>query len=193
MRMIQELLGYFLIGIIGMLVLAILYLPIYFILRKKIAFMRQLAYFLTVVCFLVICDATFLVDIGLNLINGSPIFAADHHLNLIPFQFLATSWSMGVRKQITQEIANVLMFMPVGFIFPVAFKKMRGFWKTTACMMFFSFFIEFVQYFIGRSADIDDLMLNTLGGALGYLVFHIFSKCFQNNSVWQKLNGRKEK
>ncbi len=189
MRMIQELLGYFLIGIIGMLVLAILYLPIYFILRKKIAFMRQLAYFLLIVCFLVICDATFLVDIGLNLINDSPIFVTDHHLNLIPFQFITTSWSMEARKRITQEIANVLMFMPVGFIFPVALKKMRSFWKTTASMMIFSFFIEFVQYFIGRSADIDDLILNTLGGALGYLVFYIFSKCFKNKSLWKKLNG----
>ena len=193
MRMIQELLGYFLIGIIGMLVLAILYLPIYFILRKKIAFMRQLAYFLLIVCFLVICDATFLMDIGLNLIAGSPILAADHHLNLIPFQFITTSWRMEARKQITQEIANVLMFLPMGFIFPVAFKKMRGFWKTTACMMLFSFFIEFVQYFIGRSADIDDLILNTLGGALGYLVFYIFSKCFKNKNFWQKLNDTKER
>ncbi len=193
MRMIQELLGYFLIGIIGMLALAILYLPIYFVLRKKIPFMRQLAYFLLIVCFLVICGSTILLDIAIDFMSGEPVLAETHHLNLIPFQFITTTWSMDARKQITQETANVLMFLPMGFIFPVVFKKMSGFWKTTACMMLFSFSIEFIQYFIGRSADIDDLILNTLGGALGYLVFYIFSKCFKNNKLWQGLNATEER
>lgn len=96
---------------------------------------------------------------------------------------------MGARKQITQTIANVLMFIPLGFIFPVAFKRARKFWKTTACMILFSFFIGFVQYFIGRSADIDDLMLNTLGGILGYLVFLAFSKMFKEKSYGKNSMG----
>lgn len=96
---------------------------------------------------------------------------------------------MEARKQITQTIANVLMFLPLGFIVPVAFDKARSFLKTAFSMMLFSLFIEVVQYFIGRSADIDDLMLNTLGGILGYLVFRIFSKLFKDKKIWNKLNG----
>lgn len=75
------------------------------------------------------------------------------------------------------------MFLPLGFIFPIAFKKARTFWKTTVSMMLFSFFIEFVQYFVGRSADIDDLMLNTLGGIFGYLIFYLFSKRFKDKKA----------
>ena len=33
--------------------------------------------------------------------------------------------------------------------------------------------IETMQYFIGRSADIDDVIMNTIGGLLGYLLFWI--------------------
>ena len=56
-------------------------------------------------------------------------------------------------------------------------------------MLLFSFLIEFIQYFIGRSADIDDLILNTLGAMLGYFIFYIFSGLFRNKNIWKKLNG----
>lgn len=189
MVIIQEILGYFLIGIIGMAILAVCYLPIYFILRKRIPLSRQIAYFLLGVCVLVICTATFLGWIVACVLDGRSVLAAERSLNLIPFQFITETWAMGARKQITQTIANVVMFLPLGSVFPVAFKKARMFWKTTAYMMLFSFFIEFVQYFIGRSADIDDLMLNTLGGMLGFLVFYVFSKIFKDKKFWKKFNG----
>lgn len=189
MVIIQEILGYFLIGIIGMAILAVCYLPIYFILRKRIPLSRQIAYFLLGVCVLVICAATFLGWIVACVLDGRSVLAAERSLNLIPFQFITETWAMGARKQITQTIANVVMFLPLGSVFPAVFKKARMFWKTAAYMMLFSFFIEFVQYFIGRSADIDDLMLNTLGGMLGFLVFYVFSKIFKGKKFWKKFNG----
>lgn len=189
MLILQEILGYFLIGIFGMIILAVCYLPIYFILRKRIALSRQIAYFFFGVCILVISSATFLGWIVSCLLDGREVLTVEHTLNLIPFQFITETWAMEARKQITQTIANVLMFLPLGFIVPVAFDKARSFLKTAFSMMLFSLFIEVVQYFIGRSADIDDLMLNTLGGILGYLVFRIFSKLFKDKKIWKKLNG----
>ena len=189
MLIIQEILGYFLIGIIGMVILSVCYLPIYFILRKRIPLSRQIVYFLLGVCVLVICTATFLEWIIACVLDGRTVIAAERSLNLIPFQFITETWAREARKQITQSIANILMFLPLGFIFPIAFAKMRKLWSTTICMMLFSFLIEFIQYFVGRSADIDDLMLNTLGGILGYLVFYIFSKLFKDKNIWKKLNG----
>lgn len=151
--------------------------------------LRQIAYFLFIGCVLVISTATFLDWVIICLLDGRAIFATEHSLNLIPFRFITETWDMGVRKQITQTIANILMFLPLGFIFPVAFKKARTFYKTTICMLLFSFLIEFVQYFIGRSADIDDLILNTSGAMLGYFLFYKLSKLFKNKNVWKKLNG----
>lgn len=187
--MIQEIFGYFLIGIIGMFVLAICWLPIGFALRKRISFLRQTAYFLFGVCVLVIAAATFLGWIVTCLLDGRAVPASVRTLNLIPFRFVTESWTMGVRKQITQTIANILMFFPLGLITPVAFKKARSIRNATVAMMIFSFCIEFIQYFIGRSADIDDWMLNVFGGCLGYLVFRALEGAFRNKSLWERFNG----
>ena len=189
MLMLQSILGYFLIGIFSMLVLGILYLPVYFILRKKVTLSRQIPYFLFGVCIIVISTATFLGWIILNIMEGQSVCATEHFLNLVPFQSFMGDWAMGSRNQITQLIANIFMFVPMGFITPVAFKKVRTFPKTILCMVAFSFCIEFIQYFIGRSADIDDLILNTLGGIFGYGIYVLFSKCLGKKRFWKKLNG----
>lgn len=189
MFVIQEISGYFLFGIIGMIGLSLLYLPIYFLLRKRIPLSRQLVFFLLIVCIIVISSATFLGWTVSCLLDGRELFVAKHTLNLVPFRFISENWEMETRKQITQTIANVIMFMPIGFIFPVAFKQVRSFGKTTICMLSFSLIIEFIQYFIGRSADVDDLMLNVLGGMLGYMIFHIFSTLFKGKKIWLKING----
>ena len=88
MLIIQELLGYFLIGIIGMAILAVCYLPIYFIMRKRMPLLRQIAYFLFDVCVLVISTATFLDWVITCLLNGRAILATEHSLNLIPYRNL---------------------------------------------------------------------------------------------------------
>ena len=72
-------------------------------------------------------------------------------------------------KKIAQTVANIVMFIPLGFMLPTAFRGMRYFWKTALSLTLFSLAIETAQYFTGRSADIDDLMLNASGGILGYL------------------------
>lgn len=189
MLMIQEILGYFLIGFLAMAIMAVCCLPICLMMRKRVSLLRQFAYFLFAVCILVISVPTVLWDI-VSIVSGTSEVTR-HTLNVIPFKFITESWDMGTRKQLTQIIANVLMFMPLGFIFPVAFPRMRAFAKNAVCMLSFSFLIELVQYFIGRSADVDDLILNTVGGVLGYLIFYAFSVRFGGRSLWKEFNGIK--
>lgn len=95
MLIIQEILGYFLIGIIGMVILSVCYLPIYFILRKRIPLSRQIVCFLLGVCVLVICTATFLEWIIACVLDGRTVIAAERSLNLIPFQFITETWAIG--------------------------------------------------------------------------------------------------
>lgn len=187
--MLEELLGYVLIGAVGLILLAVLYLPVYFILRNRISMPRQLAYFLFIGCVLVIVGATVLETVIIRIADGMPLLSAMHSLNLIPFQFITTEWGMSTRKQITQEIANVMMFVPLGFIFPAVYKRLRrGRW-TILCAMGVSFCIEFMQYFIGRSADVDDVLLNTCGGAIGYLLFIAVSRLFKDRQNWKRFIG----
>ena len=58
MLVLQSLLGYVLIGAMGMGLLAVCYLPIGFLLRKRVSPWRQIPWFLLVVCGLVIAAAT---------------------------------------------------------------------------------------------------------------------------------------
>jgi glycopeptide antibiotics resistance protein len=49
--------------------------------------------------------------------------------------------------------------------------------------------IETFQYFIGRSADVDDLIMNTIGGFIGYGIFALLNKCLNSKDLWQKVLG----
>ena len=169
MFMIREILGYCIISAIGLVGMAILYSPICFLLRKRVPPAKQFAYFLFGACAIIVLAATVIV-------GASKTSAADRSLNIIPFRVFQETWGMPEPKKIAQTAANVVMFVPLGFLLPVAFQKMHSFGKTTLSLALFSFAIEFTQYFTGRSADIDDLMLNTLGGILGYLIFFAISR-----------------
>ena len=161
MFMIREILGYCIISAIGLACMAVLYLPICFLLRKRVPPAKQFAYFLFGACVLIVLAATVIV-------GASKTSAADRSLNLVPFRVFQETWGMPEPKKIAQTAANVVMFIPLGFLLHL--------WKTALTLALLSFTIEFTQYFTGRSADIDDLMLNTLGGILGYLVFFAASK-----------------
>ncbi len=173
--MFQTILGYFIIGFVAMIILAILYLPFYFLLRRRFPFRRQIAGFFFGTCILVICYVTFVDQMILNLQNYGTIFSSYHNLNLIPLQFLLEAKS-GNTRSLTQAVANTFMFLPLGFILPVVFPHLRRLSKTSLCACAISFTIELVQYFIGRATDIDDLLLNTLGSVLGYFMYMAASK-----------------
>lgn len=69
---------------------------------------------------------------------------------------------------------NVLVFAPLGLLPPLLWKPWRRFFPTLILGGLCSLFIEVVQPLVGRSRDIDDLILNTLGCAAGYLFFVLF-------------------
>src|SRR5271168_4424860 len=91
--------------------------------------------------------------------------------NFIPLHSIVADWTAGGRGFVVNFVGNLVAFMPIGLIPLLA--RPRG---TTALhvalfCLGLSAMIEVVQYFSGRRvADVDDLILNTLGGLLGYLM-----------------------
>ena len=71
-------------------------------------------------------------------------------------------------------LANALIFVPVGF-FPNLLWQPRW-WKGLAVGFCTSLAVEFLQLFVNRSTDVDDLILNTLGAFLGGLVALLLGK-----------------
>lgn len=101
--------------------------------------------------------------------------------NLEPFKeikrFLNNIETLGIRSVILNIGGNIVGFMPLGFLVPMAFPKMRG----TVLMILTSFtvtlLIETCQLVsCTGSFDVDDLLLNTIGGIMGYGFYLIFTK-----------------
>ncbi|WP_429651673.1 VanZ family protein [Aeribacillus pallidus] len=82
---------------------------------------------------------------------------------------------------------NILLFVPLGFFVSLrkSFKKRLVINVTLTGLLLF-LLIEFVQYIfpMGRSADVDDLILNTFGTYLGYVNWKILSKKSSISSLY---------
>ena len=64
------------------------------------------------------------------------------------------------------------MFLPYGFLASWAFKRMRRFWNCTLLGAVTSLGIESLQLITARGYfQIDDILTNTLGTVIGYLVY----------------------
>ena len=70
---------------------------------------------------------------------------------------------------------NIVAFLPVGFCPAVLWRKMRWY-KAAAIALGVTALIESWQFFIGRAFDVDDLMLNALGGMAGWCLWMILRK-----------------
>lgn len=77
-----------------------------------------------------------------------------------------------MKEALLNLIGNTTMFIPVGVIWPAVFKQLDTPAKAIGAGALFSLCIEVTQLpFFGRASDIDDLLLNTLGFAIGYAIY----------------------
>jgi len=67
---------------------------------------------------------------------------------------------------------NILGFVPLGVLLPLLFFRRRRFFKTLLSVACISLLFESIQRYTGLGVfDVDDLLLNTFGGVLGYVLF----------------------
>ena len=76
-------------------------------------------------------------------------------------------------------LGNIIMFMPIGF-FPALLWRRWKCWKLVLLGFCTSVSIEFIQFFIGRSTDIDDVILNTTGAIIGFWIYCLLRTIFPN-------------
>lgn len=98
----------------------------------------------------------------IQVLSWNPIF------NIIPFSDLfQEGLSFWV---IFQFVANIVLFIPLGIFLPVIWKSFRQFHATVIAGALMSICIEFSQLFSARVTATDDLLMNTLGTVIGYLI-----------------------
>lgn len=104
------------------------------------------------------------------------------NVNLIPFMmfkdyFVDITTGRGFFFTIINFFGNLAVFVPIGFFVALLFEKAT--WKRSfAVGLGMSFGIEVCQWFLMRSSDIDDIILNTFGAVLGYFVYLLLKKIF---------------
>ena len=91
-------------------------------------------------------------------------------INLLPLVHLFDYDN--VRDIIWNVMGNAAMFIPSGIVLPVVYRKLDTFWKVIAAGIGISLCIEILQLpFASRASDIDDIIVNTLGVAVGNGVY----------------------
>lgn len=101
----------------------------------------------------------------------------DFSLNLIPLA--------GLLGDIEEPALNVVLFLPLGILLPVLWKRFRGMKPVLAAGFFLSLGIELLQILTFRLTDVNDLLMNTLGTLLGFLAVEGIGKRFSGRLFFQ--------
>ena len=98
---------------------------------------------------------------------------------LTPFEEISRALNRKSYWLLFMLLGNIIMFMPIGF-FPALLWRGWRWWKSLLAGFCTSASIEFIQFFIGRSTDIDDVILNTTGALAGFWIFCLMKAIFPN-------------
>ena len=78
------------------------------------------------------------------------------------------------RESYKNIFGNIIGFVPLGFLIPLLFVRIRGLITVTAAVFFISLLFETTQLLFGLGEfDVDDLILNAAGGTAGYILYFI--------------------
>ncbi len=117
--------------------------------------------------------------------------AQSYSSNLVLFREIRRFWvyrsQIGFGYVFLNLAGNVLVFIPFGLLLPFLSTKLRGFFRVVLLGLAFSLVVECIQLVTKTGCfDVDDLLLNTIGAAVGFIIFAI---------VWhrRKKKGRGKK
>lgn len=139
---------------------------------SKNLFLNEAKLLLVYICIIVIVRIVYFpwhhVDgkIGPLIFDKTKIFPP--RVNLIPFERMFDIYP----GRTMNIIGNISMFIPVGIVWPLCFKKLDCLWKTVLAGAAFSLFIEISQLaFYERCSDVDDLLMNASGVLIGAILY----------------------
>lgn len=106
-----------------------------------------------------------------------PVGPGGRNYNIVPLRsiYRIAVFSPTLFDPIKILIGNIVLFIPFGFLAPIAMKRLRkSILRTTLLAMLLSILIELSQFlFTYRVSNIDDVILNTLGAFIGAILIKI--------------------
>ncbi|CAM4268963.1 VanZ family protein [Saccharibacillus endophyticus] len=115
--------------------------------------------------------------------------SGDFRYNIVPFETIqlfarSASWD-NLRAPLINLAGNVAVFVPFGVLFPILFGKCRNYFGFLTRFLLFIVILELAQGVLGAGvADVDDVILNSIGASLGYIGYRLIA------GPGKKRNGR---
>jgi len=112
---------------------------------------------------------------------GRRIEYEEYRYNLVLFRqimgFVRSYNQFNFKYIFINIFGNILIFTPFGFGIPILIRNADRFIRVLAATLLFSLLIETIQltYKVG-CFDVDDLLLNTVGGVLGFVAYRVVRK-----------------
>lgn len=128
-----------------------------FILHKEILLLSFVLY--------ILCMFQVVTSQDINTVTGN---------NFVPFREIFR-YDFGGRLFVKNIIGNVLMFVPYGF-FATLYADLKKNKSAFLLVALASISIECTQLMIGRIFDVDDIILNVLGGMIGFWFYRSMDK-----------------
>ena len=107
------------------------------------------------------------------------------NMNLIPFHTIGNYWSVVKRMDFSPIFyhcvinlgGNIFLFIPIGYLLPRLWSSLRNFFFFLLTCALSITLVELLQLVtLLGSLDVDDLILNLFGMAVGYSLFMIIKK-----------------
>ncbi len=117
---------------------------------------------------------------------------AEYRYNLVLFQeirrFLRHRDILGLPAVLINVVGNVVVFIPYGCGLPLLFERLSSFPRTVILSFATSLLAETMQLILRVGCfDVDDLLLNTIGGCIGYLAYLLIRRCWRGKYGKTKL------
>lgn len=133
--------------------------------KVKFVFHREISLLLFVLYILCLFQVVTSQDI--NTLSGD---------NFTPFVEIFR-YKIGSRLFVKNIVGNVVMFIPYGF-FAGKYASKKNFFLSLFLVLLASISIECTQLAIWRVFDVDDIILNVIGGVIGYFIYVILDKIY---------------
>jgi glycopeptide antibiotics resistance protein len=152
-------------------------------------------YLLTLVKLILFKGALFfqIVPTSTEYIEESKSKSIDSH-NLVPFRSIVRYFTgnTSIREFFFNIMGNILLFVPFGFLLPMFRRKVKQLKVVAIASGLLSLLFELYQFLTSTGQfDVDDILLNLIGGITGYLLYS-FAGNFFPEALYRNQAERKE-
>lgn len=168
--------------ILRFLITALIVTPIYLAIRRPWRFKDKREWLLGAFWVYLFC----LLSLVFDGVYGNPLAMLKagfdriinlKRVNIMPLRSIIGYFNHGTADELWVNIvSNIVIFIPWGFFLPALWKKNQHIIRLPILCLLLTFCIELLQPFVCRNSDIDDILLNFIGGLLGAGVYFILLK-----------------